>query len=93
VREPGAARRRRGADPAAAIKSLAKTIARDSTAPIPDRRLRAEVRTRCYNRMVAVLLEIEDKRSLQRSRYNRSQRIMAAITALMAIVLGSTLLV
>ena len=93
--DPGAgsrSRHRRG-DPAAAIKSLAKTMARDTTAPIADRHLRAEVRTLCYNQMVAVLLALDGKRRSQRARYNRSQTIMATIIALLVAALGAALLI
>lgn len=83
--------RRPGRDPESAIKSLAKTMARDATARITDRHLRAVVRTDCYNQMVAVLRHIDQRRMLQRAELRRTRIGFAAAVGLLAIALALSL--
>lgn len=85
-------RRLPGRDPEAAIKSLAKTIARDTTARITDRHLRALVRTDCYNRLVAMLRQIDERRLLQRERQRRIQIVLGGTSLLLATALAVSLL-
>ena len=66
-----------------ALKSLAKAMARDISARIPDRHVRAAVRTDCYNRMVTVLQNMEGRQAVLRARYQRTQVALAAVSALL----------
>ena len=74
-----------------ALKSLAKAIARDVSARIPDRHVRAAVRTDCYNRMVTVLQNMEGRQTVLRARYQRTQVALAAVSALLVAAVALSL--
>lgn len=82
-----------GYDPGASLKSLAKAMARDAAAQIPDRHLRAEVRTTCYNRMVSVLRVVDGRLAAQRLRHRRMSMALGAVSALLATALAVSLIV
>jgi hypothetical protein len=79
------------ADPA--VKSLAKSLARDITTDIGDRHLRAAVRTRSYNRLVSLLGEIERRRAADQNRQNRTLLAAGGVIAALCLALGGSLLV
>lgn len=81
-----------GSDPGTSLKSLAKSMAKDAAAQIPDRHLRAQVRTTCYNRMVSVLRVVDDRLAAQRLRHRRMSMTLGAVSALLAAALAVSLM-
>lgn len=81
-----------GADAEAALKSLAKAVAKDTAAQIPDRHLRAQVRTSCYNQMVNVLRILDGRLAAQRLRHRRTAMVLGSVAAVLAIALAVSLL-
>lgn len=79
-------------DTAAELKSLAKAAARDASARIGDRRLRAEVRTDCYNHLVAALQQIDHRHLVRRARQQRIQKALAVVALVQTAALGAALL-
>lgn len=84
--------RQRGSDPESAIKALAKALARDASARIPDRHVRAEVRAHCYNQMIAVLRQLEGRQATQRARQRRLETVLGATIAVLAAALAASVL-
>lgn len=68
------------------IKSVAKAVAQDMSESVPDRRLRADVRTRCYNELVPLLRQLSVSQAWDRARYRRMSA--TAATAIGLLTLG-----
>ena len=66
-------------------------MARDISAHIPDRHVRAAVRTDCYNRVVTVLQNMEVRQSMLRARHQRTQVALAAVSALLIAAIALSL--
>ncbi len=73
------------------IKTLAKVLARDATADIADRHLRAQVRTNTYNRIVQLLRQIDTRRIAQQRWYRRALTILGSATLLLSAALATSL--
>lgn len=69
------------------LKSLAKRLAQACAASVDDRRLRATVRTRCYNESLSLLRQIDERRNAERLRHRRL--LAAAGAAVVVLALGN----
>ncbi len=85
--------RRAGADAENTLKTLAKTLARDATAEIHDRHLRARIRTRCYNQALCVLRDLEGRHAAQRQRDRRALAVLGSFAMLALAAFAVTLAV
>lgn len=73
-------------------KALAKGLAREIATGIGDRRIRAEVRTRSYNQLVALLQGFDTRLAAEHARRRRLLTGAAGIIAVLGAVLGGSLL-
>lgn len=88
----GRNRRAPGPDPEATLKQLAKTLARDATARIGDRHLRALVRTDCYNQVVTLLRHIDQRRQSLLERQRRTRLVLGSTVLALAVALSLSLM-
>ena len=74
------------------IKGVAKAVAQQMSESVADRRLRAAVRTRCYNELVPLLRQLSVHQACDRARYRRTSGTAAAAIALLTLGLCALLL-
>lgn len=73
------------------LKNLAKGLARDATAEITDRHLRAQIRTRCYNHVVNALQDLEARQAHERALHRRTLTVLGSVAAFLAVALAVSL--
>jgi hypothetical protein len=81
----GPAGRRPEHDAEALLKSVAKNVAQQVAAGVADRRLRADVRTRCYNELVPLLRQVAGGLVVERARLRRARLGAGAALGLLAV--------
>lgn len=69
-------------------RSVAKRLARDASAGIKNRKLRAYVRTRYYNHLAPLLLATSSERVAERVRYRKALLACLGAAALMMSLVG-----
>lgn len=75
------------------LKSLAKSLARTTTADIDDRRIRAQVRAACYNQTLELLRNADQRWRAERERHRRWLVTSSAAAMLTGAALTGVLLI